>query len=154
MSGIQIPDEAVDELEQAWATFLASQNIVQLEALESTAPLAERSDEESATFTEGSVRQHLVNIYESNPQARRRCIRHYGLTCVSCGFNFGDVYGAAGVDLIHVHHLTPLSETRGEYQLDPIRDLRPVCANCHAVIHRHRPAYTIEEVQAMLRNRQ
>jgi 5-methylcytosine-specific restriction protein A len=52
--------------------------------------------------------------------------------------------------LIVVHHLTPIS-TKGEAQVvDPIADLRPVCADCHLIIHRRVPPFTIEEVREML----
>jgi 5-methylcytosine-specific restriction protein A len=43
-----------------------------------------------------------------------------------------------------------LSEVGNEYRVDPIRDLRPVCPNCHAMIHRRIPAYSIEELKKML----
>jgi 5-methylcytosine-specific restriction enzyme A len=51
---------------------------------------------------------------------------------------------------IHVHHLTPLSSLGTDYEVDPIRDLRPVCPNCHAVLHRREPPYSPEEVQQFL----
>ncbi|MEI8372579.1 MAG: hypothetical protein WCJ35_07065 [Planctomycetota bacterium] len=35
-----------------------------------------------------------------------------------------------------------------EYKVDPVNDLRPVCANCHAILHRLKPAYSIDEVKA------
>lgn len=62
------------------------------------------------------------------------------------------MYSALDKDFIHVHHLKPLSEIRKEYKVDPIRDLRPVCANCHAVIHSRKPAYTMEEMKEMYKN--
>ena len=34
--------------------------------------------------------------------------------------------------------------------VDPVRDLRPVCPNCHVVIHLRHPPRAIEEVRAML----
>jgi len=34
-----------------------------------------------------------------------------------------------------VHHLVPISKIGKKYRVDPIKDLRPVCPNCHAVIH-------------------
>ncbi|MDC9497701.1 MULTISPECIES: HNH endonuclease [unclassified Pseudoalteromonas] len=37
---------------------------------------------------------------------------------------------------MHVHHIVPISDIGDEYQVDPIRDLRPVCPNCHAMLHR------------------
>jgi 5-methylcytosine-specific restriction protein A len=32
-----------------------------------------------------------------------------------------------------------LAQVGGEYQVDPIADLRPVCPNCHAMLHSRRP---------------
>ena len=41
-----------------------------------------------------------------------------------------------GKDFIHVHHIIPLNEIKEEYTVDPIKDLVPVCPNCHAMLHR------------------
>jgi 5-methylcytosine-specific restriction protein A len=101
-------------------------------------------------WREGSVYQVMVNAYERNPEARQECIRHYGTRCAVCGFDFGIAYGPVAAGLIHVHHLKPISDMGGEYQVDPINDLRPVCPNCHAVIHLGGKLRTIEEVQGLL----
>ncbi len=103
------------------------------------------------TFREGATSQLLVNAYERSPVARQKCIAHYGTSCSICGFDFSEIYGRVGDGLIHVHHLTPLSDIGQEYEVDPIRDLRPVCPNCHAVIHRRNPPYSIREVKDFLR---
>ncbi len=92
----------------------------------------------------------LVNAYERNPAARRACKEHYGATCCICGFDFGEKYGPIMDGFIHVHHLHSLSESGGEYVVNPVADLRPVCPNCHAVLHSRRPAYSVEEVRAFL----
>jgi 5-methylcytosine-specific restriction enzyme A len=103
-------------------------------------------------YFEGATKQIAVNVYERNPDARKKCIKHYGLICQVCGFSFEKVYGAIGEGYIHIHHLKPLSEIAQEYELDPIKDLRPVCANCHAMIHRKKPAYTIDELKYIIQN--
>lgn len=104
---------------------------------------------------EGAVFERLVNAYERNPLARQLCIKRWGNSCFICGFSFGATYGDAVDGLIHVHHLLQLSKVGKNYKIDPIADLRPVCPNCHAVIHHRRdPAYTIEEVESFLRKRQ
>jgi len=113
--------------------------------------LPEEVHDNGVTLHEGAKRQIVVNTYERDPEARRRCIAHYGTSCSVCGLNFADVYGEVGEGFIHVHHLTPLSQLGQEYEIDPIRDLRPVCPNCHAVIHRRSPAYSIKEVKIFLR---
>ncbi len=110
-------------------------------------------EEVTPAIVEGARVRVELNGYERSPEARRRCIEAHGLNCCVCGMNFGDVYGAEAEGYIHVHHLRPLAEIGGEYVVDPIVDLRPVCPNCHAVLHRRTPAYGIEEVRAMLLRR-
>lgn len=106
---------------------------------------------DAETLYEGAVNTVSVNAYERNPVARQRCVERYGPTCFICGFDFEVRYGDAGRGLIHVHHLRLLASVGVEYVVDPVNDLRPVCPNCHAIIHRKNPPYSIEEVRAMLK---
>lgn len=99
---------------------------------------------------EGAARLVQVNAYERSSWARKRCLSHYGMKCMVCGFNFEATYGPTAKDYIQVHHLVPLAAIAKEYAIDPVRDLRPVCANCHAVIHLRTPPFSIEDVAAML----
>jgi predicted HNH restriction endonuclease len=105
---------------------------------------------DSASLVEGVVSKVQINAYERNPLARTRCIQHYGCACYVCGFSFEAKYGEIGKDFIHVHHLTELASVGEEYQVDPIKDLKPVCPNCHAMLHRTYPAYSIEELQEIM----
>lgn len=100
---------------------------------------------------EGSRFRVEVNIYERSREARNKCVSHYGARCSVCNFNFEAVYGALGKDFIHVHHLVPLSEITKSYIVDPVRDLRPVCPNCHAMIHSRNPAFSISELKKQLK---
>lgn len=102
------------------------------------------------TITEGARKAITVNVYERDPHARRRCLEHWGTDCYVCGFSFHSRYGDLGVGYIHVHHLRPLSEIGREYELDPISDLRPVCPNCHAMLHRRSPVLSPDELRALL----
>jgi predicted HNH restriction endonuclease len=106
--------------------------------------------QEQTTFVEGATTCVSVNAYERSPAARTACITHHGYACAACGLNLGDVYGQVGAQYIHVHHLRQLSEIRAGYEVNPTDDLCPVCPNCHAIIHRRTPPYTIAEVKAML----
>jgi 5-methylcytosine-specific restriction protein A len=49
-----------------------------------------------------------------------------------------------------VHHLLPLKHIKKAYKVDPITDLRPVCPNCHAMIHRREPMLSLEELRAII----
>jgi 5-methylcytosine-specific restriction enzyme A len=99
---------------------------------------------------EGTAYQIELTAFERNPEARCRCIEHYGPRCVACEFDFGATYGAVASGFIHVHHLVPLSEIGEAYVVDPIADLNPLCPNCHAVAHLRTPPYTIENIKAFL----
>ncbi len=103
------------------------------------------------TFAEGNVQRIVVNRYERDLRARNACISRHGTICSVCGFDFAKIYGEVMVGFTHVHHLKPLATVGEGYQIDPVCDLRPVCPNCHAVIHRREPPYSIEEVQQLLR---
>ena len=87
------------------------------------------------TYPQHAVTLAEVNRYEQDPDARRACIAHYGTSCAACGFSFEQKYGEIGRDFIPVHHLVPASQLGSSYELDPISDLVPLCANCHAMAH-------------------
>lgn len=93
-------------------------------------------DEVPSNLKEGSKKTITVNSYERNPKAREECIKKYGVSCTICDFNFKNTYGSRGEGFIHVHHLIAVSDIGEEYEVDPVKDLRPVCPNCHAMLHR------------------
>jgi len=101
-------------------------------------------------YAKGAVERVSVNRYERDPKARAACIARHGTKCF-CGFDFAATYGSRMEGVIHVHHLKPLASVGEVHQVDPIHDLRPVCPNCHAVLHRRNPPYSIEEVLGFLR---
>jgi predicted HNH restriction endonuclease len=105
--------------------------------------------DEKQLYKEGKVVQVFVNRFERNQKARVECIRHHGDSCFVCGFNFGLSYGDTAKGFIHVHHKTQLSNIGKEYEIDPIKDLVPLCANCHSVIHLTNPMLTVEELKKL-----
>jgi predicted HNH restriction endonuclease len=108
---------------------------------------------ESELVPDGAKQTVVVNRYERNASARITCIQHWGLDCAVCGFNFEAEFGTRGAGYIHVHHLKPLGEIGAEYQLNPVNDLRPVCPNCHAMLHASTPVASVEELKAIRRRR-
>ncbi|MGL4363204.1 MAG: HNH endonuclease [Cellulosilyticaceae bacterium] len=62
-------------------------------------------------------------------------MEHYGSKCILCGFDAREAYGQKFEGMIHIHHIKPLNEIEREYIVDPIRDLIPVCPNCHMILH-------------------
>ena len=57
-----------------------------------------------------------------------------------------------GRGFIHVHHLKPLSEIQEEYEIDPIADLRPICPNCHAMIHCNTEMMSIKDLKKLIQS--
>lgn len=104
------------------------------------------------TYTEGRVTYVHAVGYERNQEARKACIQHYGCRCAVCGFDFEQAYGEIGKGFIEVHHIVPVHERGGEYAVDPIKDLRPLCSNCHSMTHRGNPIYSIDELKKKLRH--
>lgn len=104
--------------------------------------------EDDEALYEGALMTVKANRYERNQKARRECVALKGYKCLVCGKDFEASYGEIGKGFIHVHHLTPIASIGKEYQLDVANDLVPVCPNCHYMLHRKNPPYTIEELQS------
>ena len=52
---------------------------------------------------------------------------------------------------IHIHHVIDISIIGKEYEINPKNDLVPVCPNCHAMLHKQKPALSVEELKSHLR---
>ena len=125
--------------------------------LQKDSPVFPEEIDESAT-TEGAKKQIIVNAYERNPLARKKCLEHYKeknngkIVCEICGFDFGKTYGSEFENKIHVHHIVEISSIGKEYTIDGIKDLIPICPNCHMIAHSKKPAYTPDEIKKFLNN--
>lgn len=92
-------------------------------------------------YLEGEAGKAQPKVYrQRNMQLRQACIDHYKslhngrIICECCGFDFAKTYDIDD-EYIEIHHLFPFSQTEGEHPVDAIRDLIPLCANCHRMIH-------------------
>lgn len=103
-------------------------------------------------FVEGAVRRITVNAYERNREARRKCLDIHGTGCSICEIDLEFLYGVVAQGFIHVHHVEPLSEVSEEYEVDPERDLMPVCPNCHAIVHLGGKTRSFEEVRELMKS--
>ncbi len=158
------PIEAVPEigLKNLWRYQLYNASVYQIDAWKKLAngsaplqssgshPLIPEELSGTGSYFEGSVEKVLVNRYERDRRARVDCIQHYGTNCAVCEINFGEQYGSDFKGLIHVHHLKPISELGANYLIDPIKDLRPICPNCHAMVHFGNMCRSITELRAIV----
>ncbi|KHL95955.1 restriction endonuclease [Paenibacillus sp. IHB B 3415] len=99
---------------------------------------------------EGAVTRIEVNKYERNLINRQTCLLIHGTNCKICGFDFEARFGEIGKGYIHVHHLTPVSSIGPDYIISPADDLLPVCPNCHAMLHKRNPPFTIQEIREII----
>ncbi|MCP3959750.1 MAG: HNH endonuclease [bacterium] len=138
ISGVRIRPEVRGALEEHWA---AAVGLGRADFPRESQPPG---------FSEGGASRSSSLRYTRNIAAREACLAHYGTSCVVCKMSFGESYGEVASSYIHVHHLAPISEASTVRSVDPENDLRPVCPNCHAVIHMREPPYTIEELRQMM----
>ncbi|WP_456598656.1 HNH endonuclease [Blastococcus sp. SYSU DS0616] len=122
-SGRTVPEPAAAALLALWEAWTGQQTPgVMLEPL----------------YEEGAPLSIASRRYERSSAARDACIKVHGCKCAVCGLVFADRYGQIGRDYIQVHHVVPLHVGASTRLVDPARDLRPVCANCHVMLHRSR----------------
>ncbi len=141
-SGITVPIDQKQTLERLWLDHLEKLGLTDVELPDEIA--------DPSRFTEGSTLRICVNAYERSSAARKACIDHYGTSCVVCGFDFARTFGKLGESYIHVHHILDLASIGKEYKVHPVNDLRPVCPNCHAMLHQETPAMTIEKLKTII----
>lgn len=102
---------------------------------------------------EGSPIQTLVTRYERKKVNREACIQLKGLQCAACGFDFSVFYGPLGVGYVEVHHTTPIANLGPAYRLNVSTDLEPLCANCHAMVHREDPPVPVRRLAELIASR-
>ena len=79
-----------------------------------------------------------------------------GYVCQACGFEFESAYGELGKEYIECHHENVLSE-RSEKEWNEnittsLEQVKMLCANCHRMIHKRRPALSFQELKEYLKN--
>lgn len=68
------------------------------------------------------------------------------IRCSVCNFSFKEVYGEIGDGFIEAHHKQPISSLTQETEFG-VKDLDPVCSNCHRMLHRQYPPLSVDELK-------
>lgn len=85
-----------------------------------------------------------------NQKLRQSCLKRYGYNCIVCDFIFSHKYGEIGNGFIEVHHLNPLAKKNPD-EHTTVYELRPVCANCHRILHRKNSDETYHTIESLRR---
>jgi hypothetical protein len=134
---------------------LTLETIIQRAVLLEGATLA--ANDPTLTHVEFSEARRLVReryFFARNPALVRAAKQHHGYTCQVCEFNFHATYGDLGEKFIEAHHLDPLSERPESQWTDELTTsvdrIAVLCSNCHRMVHRRRPAYSLDELRQHL----
>ncbi|MBQ0020901.1 MAG: HNH endonuclease [Bacteroidales bacterium] len=103
---------------------------------------------------EGTTYEKTITTHERNPINRQLCLQLKGYACAVCGLKFEDVYGSIGHNYIEIHHTNPVAEMGENHVVDIVNELVPLCSNCHSMVHRRKPPYSVEELRAIILKQQ
>lgn len=116
---------------------------------------------EDDMVSEGKAVSKKTIIKKRSRKLRMAAIKHYRksdgkIYCAACGFCFEDKYGDIGKDFIEIHHENPVYQYSDdgfeEYIAEAVKKVRPLCANCHRMIHHNgkRPI-SIDELKKFIK---
>ncbi|MEA2099621.1 MAG: HNH endonuclease [Campylobacterota bacterium] len=103
--------------------------------------------DENLLIYEGMENITSSKKYKRSKLLRDKAIKHFTdengrIKCKVCDFDFEEFYGEHGKAYIEIHHQKPVFQFDGDDMKQTItqalKNLIPVCANCHRMIHRSR----------------
>ena len=101
-----------------------------------------------------SIEQKDVENKECTDKERikKECIDYYGAICDICGFDYGYTYGEEYELEIEVHNIKGHTEDDEiSSNSDPIKDLIPICRNCHHMLHKPNSSISVEDLRGMIK---
>lgn len=100
--------------------------------------------DENEVIFEGELVTKEVRYKTRSNKLRDAAIDYYrvndSIKCHICSFDFEDFYGEVGKGYIEIHHIKPIYQYETvdteKFLLDALKNLMPVCSNCHRMLHR------------------
>lgn len=114
---------------------------------------------EQDTVMEGKAEIKSSIIRKRSAKLRDAAIQYYTengkIVCSACGFDFSEVYGEYGEGYIQIHHEKPIFQYSNEgfasYISEAVKGVKPLCPNCHCMIHKNRNApISVDELKAII----
>lgn len=115
--------------------------------------------DENVTINEGTQTIQNTKVYERSKKLRDQAIKYYKtddkIKCHACCFDFENFYGEYGKDFIEIHHEKPVYQYNGDdiekTITDALENVKPICPNCHRMIHRRRKnLLTLKELRDLI----
>ena len=103
--------------------------------------------DENVVIEEGNTATATSVVRKRSAELRKAAIEEYTsntgeICCCVCGFNFKEMYGELGNGYIEIHHEEPIcqlpSKGVSEFIKEAVSRVKPVCSNCHRMIHRNK----------------
>jgi len=117
--------------------------------------------DENTTINEGTQNIVKTKVYKRSSKLRVEAIKYYTeenkIKCKVCCFDFEDFYGEHGKGFIEIHHQKPVYQFDGDDTEktigQAIKNVIPVCPNCHRMIHRSRTEpLSLDEIKKHVEN--
>ena len=144
--------KVTDDLFQIILAMVDTQNDASGPILITELSLNRRSRQEE--FFEGRRMHREMVFFFRNPALVRKIKSERPNVCEVCAFDFSKEYEGASC-YVECHHGNPLSERPADQWHDNMRtsveDIHLLCANCHRLAHRERPAIKVERLKEMWR---
>lgn len=116
--------------------------------------------DENEEITEGKVKTKPSKTKIRSKKLHDAAIKEYtskdgSIKCAVCGFDFKNVYGELGEGFIEIHHEKPIYQMPSAGTTacikDAIKYVKPLCSNCHRMIHRKKNVIlTIQQLKDIL----
>ena len=104
-------------------------------------------DKTQQSFDEGFRTEIVKEIATRDKRIIDLAKNKYGTKCSVCNFDFGKMYGSHGDGFIEIHHLYLIAKGKRKTKIE---NLRPVCANCHRMLHRGVALLSIDELKEII----
>lgn len=108
------------------------------------AKAAKIEDAKPVAITEPVATKTLVDL-------KSACLEYYGAVCDICGFDFGYTYGEQFEQLIDIYPIDGQPISMRIDQVDPQKDIIPICSNCKAVLTNQEIPLKVEELKKRIK---